>query len=89
MLLKIFYLLILPKLQLQEYWWVQSAFPTMYFAGNTSLALELVTVSQLKNDILAYSSYAGIKYWQIELDAVNSLTIGTFSGLKQRITKCY
>ena len=89
MLLKIFYLLILPKLHLQEYWWVQSAFPTMYFVGNTSLALELVTVSQLKNDILAYWSYAGIKYWQIELDAVNSLTIGTFSGLKQRITKCY
>ena len=44
---------------------------------------------QLKNDILVYSSYAGIKYWQIELDAVNSVTIGTISGLKQRITKYY
>ena len=46
---------------------------TMHLVGNTSLGLKRTTVSQLENDFLVYSSYAGPKYWRDELEEVNSI----------------
>ena len=63
-------------------------FQCFFFSGNASLALEpkIRTVNELlcnrlEYNILIYSSYADAKYGGFEEDVVNSVKVGTFSGL--------
>ena len=63
---------------------------SMFFSGNAGLALELRirAVNELHRNILEYdipvcSNYADAKYGDFEEDVVNSVKVGTFSGLRR------
>ena len=56
---------------------------TMHFVGNTSLAYEFTTFSQLKHNIIVSSIFTGPKSRRVELDVVNSVTVGTFRGCRR------
>ena len=55
----------------------------MHFVGNTGLAYESTTFNQLKHNIIVSSIFTGPKSRRVELDVVNSVTVGTFRGCRR------
>ena len=63
-----------------------------FYVWESSLAWELRAISQLilkkfEYNILVYFNYSGPKYWGLEKNVVNSVTVKTFSRLKYQATE--